>query len=148
MATTMNPVRAPWHLWLVGILGLLWNGFGAFDYVMSKTGGDEYLRNFGMTDAQIAYMNAMPAWTTAAWAIGVWSAFIATLLLLRRSRTAVPLFALSFAAFIASLVYTHALSDGTAVMGQIGLIMNAVVFAGCLFYWLYSRRMAAAGVLV
>ena len=25
-----RPMRAPWHLWLVGLLATLWNGFAAF----------------------------------------------------------------------------------------------------------------------
>jgi hypothetical protein len=28
-------IVTPWHLWLVGVLALLWNSFGAFDYVMT-----------------------------------------------------------------------------------------------------------------
>ena len=24
-------VKTPWHLWVVGVLALLWNGFGAYD---------------------------------------------------------------------------------------------------------------------
>ena len=29
--------KAPVHLWVVGLLSLVWNGFGAYDYFMSKT---------------------------------------------------------------------------------------------------------------
>ena len=28
--------RTPAHLWIVGILSLLWNGFGAYDYLMTR----------------------------------------------------------------------------------------------------------------
>lgn len=24
--------KAPWHLWFVGVLSVLWNGFGCFDF--------------------------------------------------------------------------------------------------------------------
>lgn len=58
---------APWHLWVVGVVGLLWNGYGCYDYFMTETAGEEYLRSYGMTDEMIAYYNAMPAWMTAVW---------------------------------------------------------------------------------
>lgn len=31
--------KAPWHLWGVGILGLLWNSFGVTDYPMTLRSG-------------------------------------------------------------------------------------------------------------
>jgi hypothetical protein len=80
------------------------------------------------------------------WPIGVWGAVLGTLLLLKRSRTAAPVFLLSLAAFLVSLVYTYALSDGAAVMGEMAY-MQLVVLAGCLFFAWYSRAMARKGVL-
>ena len=78
--------RTPWHLWLVGALGLLWNAYGGFDYFMSKTRGDAYLQSVGMTPEQIAHLNAMPPWMTAVWAIGVWGALLGAVLLLARAQ--------------------------------------------------------------
>lgn len=146
MATVFEGPRTPVHLWIVGILGLVWNGFGAFDYLMSKLQGEAWYRQMGMTDAQIAYMDAFPAWMMVVWPIGVWGAVLGTLLLLRRSRTAEPVFLVSLAAFLVSLVYTYALSDGAAVMGSAGY-MQLVVLAGCLFFAWYARAMARKGVL-
>ena len=38
-------VRAtPAHLWVVGVLALLWNLFGAYDYVMSRLRDAAYVR--------------------------------------------------------------------------------------------------------
>jgi hypothetical protein len=146
MATT-PATRAPWHLWAVGILGSAWNSFGVFDYIMTKTRGEAHLRDFGMTDAQIAYVAGMPAWMTGAWAVGVFGALAGTLLLLLRSRLAVPVFAASLAAFLATLFYNYFMSDGAAVMGQQGSIMNIVIFTICVFFLLYARAMARRGVL-
>jgi hypothetical protein len=146
MATQLGTPRAPFHLWLVAAIGLLWNGFGAYDYLMSKLQGEPYFRQMGMTDAQIAYMNSFPTWMTAVWAIGVWGAVLGTILLFRRSRTAAPVFAASLAAFLVSLAYSWFLSDGRAVMGDMAW-MQLVVLAGCLFFAWYSRTMARKGVL-
>jgi hypothetical protein len=30
-------VTTPWHLWIVGVFSLLWNGMGAFDYGMTES---------------------------------------------------------------------------------------------------------------
>ena len=99
--------RTPWHLWAVGLLAMAWNAFGAMDYTMTKLNGEAWLRQMQMTDAQIAYTLAMPAWMSAAWAIGVWGGVLGGLLLLLRSRLAVPVFAASLVAYVASLVYTY-----------------------------------------
>ncbi|MGL6044084.1 MAG: hypothetical protein ACRC1J_09185 [Sandaracinobacteroides sp.] len=147
MATSLDRGRTPLHLWIAGGLGLIWNGFGAYDYLMSKLQGETWYRQMGMTDAQIGYMNAFPLWMTAIWAIGVWGAVLGTILLLRRSRTAAPVFLASLAAFLVSLFYTYALSDGASIMGN-AAAMQFVVLAGCLFFALYSRAMAKSGVLI
>jgi hypothetical protein len=139
--------RAPWHLWVVGLVGLLWNGFGAYDYLMTNIQGDAYMRSMGMTDAQIAYMGAMPAWMTAVWAVGVWGAVAGTILLLMRSRWSVHVYAVSLAALLVSLVYAYALSDGARVMGQMGMIMNLVVTAGAVFFLWYAWTMRRRGAL-
>lgn len=137
----------PWHLWLVGVLGLLWNGFGGYDYWMSQTAGETYLRSMGMTDPQIAYFNAMPAWMTAVWATGVWGAVVATVLLLMRSRWAVEVFAVSLAALMLSHVYTYLLSNGSEVMGTSVVVMNLVITAAAIFFLYYAATMRRKGVL-
>jgi 4-hydroxybenzoate polyprenyltransferase len=139
--------RTPWHLWLVGALGLLWNAFGAFDYFMSKTRGDAYLQSAGMTPTQIDHFNAMPGWMTAVWAIGVWGALAGTLLLLARRRLAAPVFVASLLAFALSLVYAHLIDPAPDATAQMA-VMQGVIFAGCLFFAVYARRQAKAGVLL
>ncbi|WP_296598384.1 hypothetical protein [Phenylobacterium sp.] len=147
-ATADVPRAGPaWHFWLVGLLAVLWNGFGGYDYVMSMTGGDAYLRSAGMNDGQVAYFHAMPLWMVACWAIGVWGSVAGTLLLLARSKWAVHAFGLSLIGFLASQVYTHLLSEGGRLFGTQGAIMNGVICAGIVFFLWYSARMAKQGVL-
>ena len=149
MSTTTDTPRAgaPWHFWLIAVIAVLWNGYGAYDYTMSQLHGDAYYHQMHMTEAQIAYMHAYPAWMVAVWAIGVWGAVLGSVLLLLRSRYAVWAFWASLAGFLTSLVYTYALSDGGKTMGQSGTIMQLVVLAGCLFFLRYAGLMAKRGVL-
>ncbi len=141
-------VRAPWYHWLVAIIGIVWNGFGAMDYAMTQTRGDEWLRQMNMSDAMIAYMNAMPWWAMAVWALGTWGGLIGALLLLFRSKLAVPAFAISLVAFLISLVYSYLLSNGVEVMGGPSTyVMNAVILTGCIFFLWYARHATARGIL-
>ncbi len=138
----------PWHHWVVALLAILWNGFGAMDYTMTQLKGEAWLRQMNMTDAQIAYFQTMPSWTHAVWAVGVWGGLLGGLLLLLRSRHAVPVFTISLVAFVVSLVYTYLLSNGREVMGgEQTYVMQGVIFAACLFFIWYSSRAVARGTL-
>lgn len=149
MTATVDAPRAsaPWHFWLATLVAILWNSFGCYDYWMSQTGGDAYFHSSGMSDAQIAYFHAMPAYMTGVWAIGVWGGLAGAILMVARMRLAFPVFAASLTAFAASLVYYFALSDGLKVNGSRMVIMDAVILAGCVFFVWYSRLMAKRGVL-
>jgi hypothetical protein len=144
---TQTTGKTPWHVWLVGVVALLFNAIGAFDYVMSMTQGASYLAKAGMTPAQIAHYMEMPTWMTAVWAIGVWGAMLGSLLILLRNRLAVPVFAVSLAAFLVSLVYTYVLTNGGEIMGGQMAIVSAVITVLLIFFIWYSRLMTKRGVL-
>jgi hypothetical protein len=149
MTATVDTPRAaaPWHLWVVGIVSLLWNGYGAYDYLMSKTQGEAYYRQLGATDAQIAFMNGYPMWMQVVWAIGIWGGVLGAVLLLLRTRYALHAFVASLAAFVVSLVYTYALSDGGQIQGQTGMIMSGLILISCLAFAWYAWTMTKRGVL-
>ena len=102
MATTAE-ARTPVHLWIIGGLALLWSALGCFDYLMTVTANQTYLGK--MPPDTIAYMNSLPKWLTAMWALGVWGGLAGSLLLLMRSRYAVWAFALSLIGAIVGLGY-------------------------------------------
>jgi hypothetical protein len=138
--------RPPWHLWAVGVLGLVWNAYGGFGYFMSKTRGDVYLASVGMTPDQIAHFNAMPAWMTVVWAVGVWGALLGAVLLLMRSRVAVPVFIASLVAFLLSLVYAYLISPMPG-SGPEMIVLQVVILVGCVFFVWYARRARDRGWL-
>ncbi len=144
---TNAPMKAPWHLWLIGVIAVLFNAIGVFDFVMSMAQGAKYQASAGMTPDQIAHYQAMPSWMTLVWAVGVFGAFLASILLLLRRALALPIFVLSLAAFFVSLIYTYVLTNGGAVMGQQMAIASAVIAALLVFFSGYSRFMATRGVL-
>ena len=63
-ATVGGRVQAHWHLWAVGIVSLCWNGFGAYDYLMTVTHDGNWLAS--VPPAAMAIVDAFPAWAVAA----------------------------------------------------------------------------------
>jgi len=140
-----NSVKAPVHLWIVGILSLLWNAVGAFDYLATKMRLDFYMSQF--TAAQLEYFYSFPTWVVAAWAVGVWGALLGSLALLLRKALAVLLFGASILGLAVSSVYNFALTNGMEIMGSEGAMFTGVIWLIALFLFFYARAMAKRGVL-
>ena len=138
----MQTAKTPWHLWLVAILTLLWNGVGIVSYISTRTGN---LDGFGMSTEAVEYVSTFPAWADSLWALGVWGAFLGSILLLLRSRWAVISFAISVIGLIGTTVYQRLLTELPADMQ--GLAIPVAIWATTLFCVWYSIRMRAAGVL-
>jgi hypothetical protein len=138
-------VKTPVHLWIVGILSLLWNAFGAFDYVATQYRLDFYMSNF--TPEQLDYFYSFPAWMKAAWAVGVWGSLLGSIFLLLRKSWAVWLFGASILGLAVSTVYNFVLSNGIEMMGEEAVIMTAVIWVIALLLFFYASAMAKRGVL-
>lgn len=138
-------VSAPKHLWIVGVLALLWNGVGAFDYVMTESRNASYMSSF--TKEQLAYFYGFPAWVIACWAVAVWGGVVGSLLLLLRRRLAVPVFTASLTTMVIVSVYNFGLSAGLAIMGKEAAMFSGVVFVVAVALLLYARWLARRGVL-
>lgn len=135
----------PWHLWLVGILGLLWNLVGAYDYLMTETENEAYMASF--TPEQLDYFYSFPTWVVGTWAIAVWGGVLGALLLLLKKRLAAGVLLVSFLSMAITAVYNFGLSDGAAVMGMGAVAFSALIFVIALGLWFYARTMAQKGVL-
>ena len=146
MATSADG-RAPTHLYLVGILATLWNGFGCYDYIMSQTQNAEYLKMMGGEEA-VAYYTSFPTWAVAFWAIGVWSALAGSLALLIRSRWAVTLFGLSLVGLFVGTLYQFGMSNPPESLKTPAMYwMTAIIWAAAICSFVYARAMSARGVL-
>ena len=143
--------RTPLHLWIVGALALLWNGFGAYDYVMTRMRNTDYLAGMMPTvdpNAMLAWVDAFPAWASAGWALGVWGGLAGSILLLMRNRWAVPAFAVSLIGALLGLGYQILAAPPLAgAEGAMNAIMPYVIILVALALFLYARAMKAKGVL-
>ena len=141
-------IKTPWHLWLVGVIAVLFNAIGAFDHVMSMAQGRaKYLASAGMTPEQVAHYQDMPMWMIAVWTMGVWAAMLGSVLILLRNKRAFLVFGVSLAAFLVSLIYTYVLTGGGAVLGRPMAMTSVVITALLLFLLWYSWVMTKRGVL-
>jgi len=147
-----NTIEAPWHVWVVGVLTLLFTLFGAFDYVMSQSGNRAWMEAMvepaGIeADVAVDYFSSFPLWADAVWAVGVWAGVGGALLLLMRRAAAYPVLLLSLGGLVLSNAYSMSnplpgMTDGTATY-----VTVAVVFTVMLAITLYARAMRNAGVL-
>lgn len=142
---SLGTPRAPWHLWLVGILALLWNAMGAFDYLMTQTENERYMASF--TPEQLDYFYGFPAWLVAFWAIAVWGGLLGAVLLLARKRLAKPVFLASLVAMIITAIHNFLLTNGLEVMGATGAVFTVIIFLIAVGLVAYSSAMAKKGVL-
>lgn len=141
-------VKTPWHLWLVGVISLLWSGYGGYDFIMTTTQGEAYLRASGFDQPMIDYFIGMPTWMYVPWALGVWGAVAGSILLLLRSRWAVWAFGLSLLGAVVSLV--HGLMNPMPPLPEAMAIMQYmpwVIVVIALFLAWYAWTMRKRGVL-
>jgi hypothetical protein len=143
--------RAPAHHWAVGIVALLWNGFGAYDYLMTRTKGAAYIESMMHTDqgdAIMAYINGFPVWVSAGWGLGVWCGLLGSILLLMRSRHAVLVFGVSMIGAIVGLGWQLMNPSGIAEMSEtVNQVMPYVIIVLAVALFLYARAMEKKGVL-
>ena len=138
-------VSTPKHLWIIGIITLLWNLMGAFDYLMTQTENESYMAQF--EPAQLEYFYGFPTWLVVFWALAVWCSVLGSVLLLLRKRLAVPAFVVSLASMVITATYNFGFSDGREVMGSTGIVFTLVIFLVALGLWFYSRAMRMRGIL-
>lgn len=136
---------APGHLWAIGVISLLWNAFGCYDYVMTQVRDPATMA--AMTPETVAYLDAMPTWLTAFWAVGVWGSLAGSVLLLLRSRHAVTAFVLSLVGLAVSQFYQMATDRPQDMSGTAMVIFTAIIWGALIAFLWYAIRMKRARVL-
>src|SRR5687768_1907525 len=96
-------MRRPWHLWLIGIIGLLWSSMGVVSFILTQMNVEAVMSRF--PPPQREYFESFPLWAVALWAIGVIGGAAGSLLLLVQSR-------LAFRVLLGSAIATIAFNLG------------------------------------
>jgi hypothetical protein len=146
MKHTNASVSTPWHVWIVGVVALLWNAMGALDYTMTETRNASYMKD--STPEQLAYFYSFPKWVIASWASSVWGGVVGSVALLLRRRWAVPVFAVSLAMMVLTFIHNYVLTDGFTVMGGVvAMIFTLTIVAVGVVLVVYSGWLVRRGVL-
>lgn len=133
--------KTPWHLWVVGVLSLLWNASGAWVAVQAQTGAA-----MDMDATEIAYYAEQPLWVVALTALAFAGAILGALALLLRSRWAPALYLLSIAAILASAAGDIARGTALLLQQRDWLVLAGVTTGLAVAQWAYaawSRRRGA-----
>jgi hypothetical protein len=152
MTETASRARAPWHLWALALVSLIWFAGGANDYLQTKLGNREYLamaaEGSGVSlEIMDAYVASFPLWATIAWALGVWGAVGGSLLLVLRSRFAVHAFIASLAGVAVTTAWTYASEASAPFVNTFQILFSVLIWLSVIGMAYYSSRMTKAGVL-
>lgn len=140
------PVRPPVHLWIVGVLALLWNGFGAFDYLATVFRWEPYMSQFPQD--QLDYFYSFPGWMYVIWACGTLGGFLGSVGLLLRRRWAVGMLGLSLVAALVSMTLSFFMAEPPESLGGAASIVFPIVIIAIGFaLFFYARKMAERSVL-
>ena len=138
--------KTPLHLWIVGVVTVLWNAMGALDYLMVELKNEAWMSSY--SQAQVDFITNYPMWVVAAWAIAVWGGLAGSVLLLMRKRLATKVFLVSWGAMVLTTFYSYVLSNGMEAFGDAGtLIFSSVIFLVALGLVFYARAMERRAVL-
>lgn len=151
MSIESQGAKVPLSFWVVSGLGLLWNAFGGYDYLMTKMRDMEYLTSAAGSEANaqamLTMIEGMPIWAHILWGLGVWSSVAGSLLMLVRSRHAVTAFLVSLGAAALSFAYQATLEMPPGLDSMAMKIMPLVILGAIAFLWWYCRNEVAKGIL-
>jgi hypothetical protein len=135
-------VRAPWHLWVVGILSLLWNASGTYVIMAAQNGAV-----MDMDAHEVAYYAAQEPWVAIVADIALVAALFGAVTLFLRSRRAVLLYSISVAAIVVSAGYEAAGGTALFLTSDGWLIQFCVTTCLAIAQLVYAIAMKTRGVL-
>lgn len=117
--------------WIVAIAGLIWNLMGSMNYIM-QTNSETVAQ---MPDVYQMIINGRPSWATAGFAIAVFGGSVGCILLLLRKNVAVPVFMLSLAGIVLTVIHA------TMLVGMVpSSVLSVLVGGALLWYATIARR--------
>lgn len=142
----MSSARAPWHLWVIGVVFLGIYIGGARDYLLILLNDQDYLqRQFGAIGT--AYFTGYPLGLRIVWTVTIAGGLLAPVFLLVRSRWAVPIAVVAAAAQVVLILLTFAFRDRWHALGAAYSLFDIGVAAATIGLALYCRRLRSRGAL-
>ncbi len=130
--------QQPKSFYVIASIALIWNLIGVFQYL-----GMAYMsaETFNSLDESMqSYISNEPAWVTAAFALAVFSASIASIGLLLRKAWSHPVFVFSAVCVIAQNIYSFFIQNDLELTTQ-NSIGSLFILGVALFLIFYSKRL-------
>ena len=136
---TKQPKKNPLWFSMLAVVFIIWNLIGVLQYLGQVT-MDDATKN-QMDQELLKLMNATPKVITALFAIAVWSAFSASILLLLKKASALLLFRLSLIAVLIQTAYTIFATNGPELVGVVSYygLQTSIIVIGILQIY-FSRK--------
>ena len=134
--------KAPWHLWVVGVLAMLWNGSGAATIMAAQYGA---YPNLPADEA--AYYAAQPLWFALVTDVALFGGILGGLALLLRSRWAPALFAISLLAIMVTNGYDLASGTSRMFTNTTTVVVTCLIWILAILQLWYAAAMRGRGVL-
>jgi hypothetical protein len=135
-------VKAPWHLWVIAVVALLWNAAGAYTIMMAQAG-----KLLDLEPGEVAYYAAQPTWFIVATDVALVAAIAAAVTLLLRRRIAAWLFALSLGAIFVTNGYELAAATSRVFVSRAALVVTVLIVVIAIVELVYAWAMRRRGVL-
>jgi hypothetical protein len=130
--------KLPASFWVIAVLGLLWNAFGSYLYILARFDPEAALA--GASPEMREYVASQPIWANLGYGFGIWGSALGSVAMVTRKKIAVPL-------FLTSLVGAAVSHLGQAMAGVIPIGLAIVIMGVIAFLWWYSRRCVEQGLL-
>jgi len=138
--------KPSWLFWVISVVALLWGAFGVFDFYMTTTGNEKYLKDF--PPEMIGWIKGFPMWRTFLWGLGVFAGLAGPILMLRRMRVAATLLWTCVAAMLIGFVgHDLLMANGVKYYGQEGMIASIVIVGISIAFALYASHAKKKGYL-
>ena len=142
LAIEQTRSKAPWHLWVVGVLAVLWNGSGAAVIMAAQYGAYPDL-----PADEVAYYAAQKLWFVAVTDLALLGGVLGGVALLLRSRWATALFALSLLAIAITNGYDLAAGTSRIFTNTGTIVVTCLIWILAILQLWYAAVMRGRGVL-
>ena len=133
---------APWHIWVVGLMTLMWNGYCVSRFLMVQAG---FVEAAALRVSEMAVFADMPTWATAFWAMWVIGSVTGSALALLRSQGAVTALLVAAVGMVGTSIYLAVLHANPANIYAMPITLSTVIIT--IASLLYVRRAALMNVL-
>lgn len=133
--------------WVIGILGLLWNGMGVNAYLQQAYQTDSFKEMYAETPQILEIVNNLPSWYTAIFAVAVFGSTLACIFLLLRKNLAKPMFFLSLITVIIQTGYNLFMNEGKEFYDTFQYSMLIMIPLISTFLYVYSKKASEKGWL-